>query len=70
MNLSLAEALVAARCADAGVIYNSIETLPNGGTRLVCRTIEGADEMRTRFKGHVLEGLVKRFPFSVPPSRM
>jgi len=69
INLSLAEAQVAADCQKAGVVYNSIETLPSGGTRVVCRTIEGADEMRVRLKAHVVEGRVKRFPFSVPPSR-
>lgn len=70
INLSLTEAVVTAGCADAGVIANVIEALPSGGTHLVCRTIEGADEMRVRFKGHVIEGRVKRYPFFVPQSRL
>ena len=65
MNVKLTEAEVVKQCAAAEVAISAIETLPAGGTHLVCRTIEGADEMRHRFKKHLIEGRVKRFPFLV-----
>lgn len=63
MNISLPEAQVAAMCEKAGVRISDIETLPAGGTHLVCVTSEGAEEMRHQSKGHLIEGPVKRFPF-------
>jgi len=63
MNVGLPEAKVAAICEEAGVRVSDIETLPSGGTHLVCVTSEGADDMRHRLKGHIIEGMVKRFPF-------
>ncbi|MGB7655973.1 MAG: hypothetical protein WBL74_10885 [Novosphingobium sp.] len=65
MNIKLPEAEVVKLCAAAEVVISAIETLPSGGTHLVCRTIEGADEMRHRCKKHLIEGRVKRFPFLV-----
>lgn len=65
MNIKLPEADVVKQCATADVVISAIETLPSGGTHLVCRTIEGADEMRHRFKKQLIEGRVKRFPFLV-----
>ncbi|WCT79178.1 hypothetical protein [Novosphingobium humi] len=63
MNIGLPEAQVAAMCEQAGARISDIETLPSGGTHLVCVTSEGAEEMRHRLKGHLIEGRVKRFPF-------
>ena len=63
MNISLAEAEVAAICQKAGVTISDIETLPTGGTHLVCVTSEGADEMRRHLKAHIIEGRVRRFAF-------
>ena len=65
MNVNLPEAEVAKLCATASVVISAIETLPSGGTHLVCRTIEGADEMRHKLKKHLIEGRVKRYPFLV-----
>lgn len=63
MNLDLSEADVRARCNESGVSISAIEALPSGGTHLVCTTGEGADEMRLRLGGHLIEGVVRRFPF-------
>lgn len=65
MNIRLPEAEVVRHCAAAVVAISAIETLPAGGTHLVCRTIEGADEMRHRLKKQLIEGRVKRFPFLI-----
>jgi hypothetical protein len=66
MNLDLAEADVAASCKSAGVAVSAIETLPTGGTHLVCVTAEGAGEMRQKLKKHVIEGRVRRYAFYNP----
>jgi hypothetical protein len=63
MNLRLPEAEVTAQCAAAKVAISAIETLPSGGTHLVCVTGEGAEEMRQKLKKHLIEGRVKRFAF-------
>ena len=63
MNSDLPEAQVAAMCKAAGARISDIETLPSGGTHLVCVTSEDAEEMRSRLKGHLIEGRVKRFAF-------
>ena len=63
MNISLPEADVAAICQKAGVRISDIETLPSGGTHLVCVTSEDAEDMRGKLKGHLIEGRVKRFAF-------
>lgn len=63
MNVTLGEAEVADMCAAAGVVISAIETLPSGGTHLVCVTGDGAAEMRRKLKKHLVEGRVRRFAF-------
>lgn len=63
MNLSLPEAEVVAVCRTLGVSISAIETLPSGGTHLVCTIIEGADQVRHKLKRNIIEGKVKRFAF-------
>jgi hypothetical protein len=63
MNLSLPEAKVRTLCDQAGVSISALETLPSGGTRLVCTREEGADEMRIVFKKDVIAGNVARYTF-------
>lgn len=63
MNASLPEARVAEICAKAGVSISDIETLPCGGTHLVCTTGDGAEEMRQQLRRHIIPGKVKRFAF-------
>jgi hypothetical protein len=63
MNVKMAEADVAASCRKAGVSISASETLPQGGTHLVCKTSDGADEMRHVLRNHLIAGKVKRFAF-------
>lgn len=63
MNLSLTEAVVRSRCDSAGVAISALESLPTGGTRLVCTREEGADEMRVKLRTSIIEGKVARFAF-------
>lgn len=63
MNVSLPEAQVRLQCEQAGVSISAIETLPSGGTRLVCTREEGADEMRVRLRKSIIEGKVPRYAF-------
>jgi hypothetical protein len=64
INLSMPQAGVVAMCTKAGVSISAIEALPSGGTHLVCTTGEGAEEIRTRLKAHIILGRVKRFAFA------
>lgn len=68
MNLKLSEANVRKRCNESGVSISAIETLPSGGTHLVCTTSKGADEMRMCLEDHLILGTVRRFPFYSGPS--
>ena len=68
MNINLPEPEVRAICDNLSISISAIETLPSGGTHLVCTTIEGADDARKKFKKTLIEGKVKRFAFYwVPP---
>lgn len=63
LNLSLPEEQVVATCLKHGVSISAIEPLQSGGTHLVCTTSEGAEEIRLEFENHIIDGVVKRFPF-------
>ncbi|EJL35269.1 hypothetical protein [Novosphingobium sp. AP12] len=63
MNVNLPEAEVVALCEKFAVSISAIEPLPSGGTHLVCTRSEGAEEMRVKMKAHIVEGVVRRFPF-------
>lgn len=63
INLQLPEGDVRARCHESGVSLTAIETLQSGETHLVCKTADGADEMRLRLSDHVIHGTVRRFAF-------
>jgi len=66
INLALSEAEVSEICLASGIGISAIERLPSGGTRLVCTTSGGADEIRLRLAGHLIEGAVDRFRFYRP----
>lgn len=63
MNLDLSEQEVIDRCRREAISISAIETLLSGGTRLVCITIEGADEARHLFKQNIIPGKVRRASF-------
>lgn len=67
MNVSLDEAAVKAMCAAARVVISAIEPLQSGGTRLICTTGAGADDMRLRLHDHLIDGAVVRHRFYRPP---
>lgn len=54
VSLRAAEGDVLDLCRAQGVALFSTERLPRGGTRIFCKTNEGADEVRLRFRGHLL----------------
>lgn len=67
MNLALPEAEVKDMCRSHGVSISAIEPLASGGTRLICTTPAGAEEMRLRLRGHIIDGAVTRHRFYRPP---
>lgn len=60
MNLTLSEGEVLAVCQTAKVGVSAIETLPQGGVRLVCMSMDGADTMRRKLKTRLIQGEVVR----------
>jgi hypothetical protein len=66
MNIDLPEDEVAVLCQRLGVAISDIETLPNGGTHLVCRNSAGASEMRRRLAKSLIAEKVYRYAFYSP----
>ena len=60
INVTLGESDVIARCAAQKVGVSAIEGLPTGGVRLVCMSVDGADQMRRKLKTHIIKGEVTR----------
>lgn len=60
INLSMKEADVVARCLTERVGVSAIERLPQGGVRLVCMSMNGAELIRLKLKSHIIKGDVKR----------
>ena len=56
INLKMEEGAVIARCAKENVGVSATERLPDGGTRLVCMSGEGADLIRTKLKRELIGG--------------
>ena len=54
VSLRVAESDVLDLCRAQGVAFFSCERLPQGGTRIYCKTEQGADEVRLRFRDHIL----------------
>ena len=60
INLTLNEADVLARCATESVGVSAIERLPQGGVRLVCMSMYGAELIRRKLKSFVIKGEATR----------
>lgn len=58
--VNLDERQVAAKCEAENVGISAIESLASGGTRLVCKSSDGAGTMTRKFKGHLISGDVIR----------
>jgi len=67
INLAMPEAEVVAWCQSSGVAISAIEPLPSGGTHVVCKTGEGADEVRLVLDRHVILTPERRFAFYRAP---
>ncbi len=67
--LSMKEADVISKCADAKVGISALEQLPKSGVRLVCMSVHGAEVMRTKLKSRLIQGTVERVKFR-PSNRM
>jgi hypothetical protein len=60
IHLSMEEGDVIARCLKENVGISAIERLPQGGVRLVCKSVDGADLIRVKLKARVIAGNVVR----------
>jgi hypothetical protein len=60
LHLKLDEGEVVTRCLSAKVGISAIETLPSGGTRLICMSVSGAAQMRRKLKSELIPGPVTR----------
>jgi hypothetical protein len=58
--LSLSEGEAVAKCLEAKVGVSAVEALASGGVRLVCMSSDGAQTMRKKLKGYIIEGHVVR----------
>lgn len=69
LHLQLDESEVEAKCLAAKVGISAIESLPGGGTRLICMSADGAELMRKKLKSKLIGGSVTREPYrpGVPP---
>ena len=63
LHLKLEEGDVVSRCLSANVGISAIESLPGGGTRLVCMSSDGAAELKRKLKSHLIAGSVVRSAF-------
>jgi hypothetical protein len=50
MQLAMTESEALAHCLASKVGVSAIETLPGGGVRLVCKSVDGANLIRRKFK--------------------
>lgn len=67
--LKLDQREVIVKCDAASVGISALETLPDGGTRLVCRSSVGAALMMAKFKGQLIAGDPRRERFRPAFSR-
>ena len=60
VHLNLDESAVENRCLREQVGISALETLPQGGVRLVCMSSVGADLIRRKLKASLIAGDVTR----------
>ena len=56
INLSMGEADIIKHCNDKGIGISALETLPQGGVRLVCSSVNGAEQVRSKLRRQVIAG--------------
>ncbi|HXH00504.1 MAG TPA: hypothetical protein VNI79_08875 [Sphingomicrobium sp.] len=64
INLQMSEAEAREQCATRSIGVSAIESLPDGGVRLVCMSSEGAALLRRRLKSQIIGGTVRRTAIS------
>lgn len=63
LNLKMTEAEIVRHCKDKSIGISALEALPDGGMRLVCMSGFDAAQMRSKLKGKIIEGEVRRERF-------
>jgi hypothetical protein len=63
VNLSMSEDALLQHCHDQAIDISAMEALPGGGTRLVCASVYGAEQIRRKFKRHILDEDTRRAKF-------
>jgi hypothetical protein len=63
LNLAMTEAEVIKHCADKNIGISALETLPDGGVRLVCMSSHGAGEIRSKLKARIMVANARRERF-------
>lgn len=61
--VKLSAAEVEAKCQAHSVEISALERLPDGGTRVVCNSSDGAALMARKFKGSLIADTARREPF-------
>lgn len=64
INLTIDLPTALATAQQAGVTLSASEQLPSGGCHVVARTSDGAEILRKKFKGKMVEGKVARYAFA------
>jgi len=62
-NLAMTEAQIVRHCLENDIAVSALEALPDGGVRLVCMSGYGAGQIRSKLKGRIIEGEVRRERF-------
>jgi hypothetical protein len=60
VNLAMREDAIVKHCLDQDIGISVLEALPGGGTRLVCDSVYGAEQIRLKLKRHMMEGDPRR----------
>ncbi len=63
LNLKMTEAEVVRHCRDKSIGISALEALPDGGMRLVCMSGFDAEQIRSKLKGKLIQGEVRRERF-------
>jgi hypothetical protein len=63
INLAMAVDAVVKHCGDKSINISALETLPEGGVRLVCSSVYGAEQIRATLGRHIMGGQPRRVKF-------
>ena len=60
VNLSMSADEARHQCTTRQIGVSALESLPEGGVRLVCMSVDGAETIRKRLKSSLIKGEVRR----------